>query len=96
MSSDDDDVLESLKKTPKEFFIINKKNQVAICKICKNDNKIRQIKMTNSGTTGLHRHLKNMHAKIAAEIFSSVSEKRKPETKKETVAIKQWMNKKVL
>lgn len=43
----------------------------AVCKMCSDQ---RTIKMTNSNTSGLHRHLKSHHAKIYQGIVNECYE----------------------
>lgn len=42
-------------------------DKYALCKLCEDH---RAIKMTNSNTTGLHRHLKSFHEKIYLGILA--------------------------
>ncbi|XP_018371317.1 PREDICTED: uncharacterized protein LOC108766485 [Trachymyrmex cornetzi] len=69
LSDSDEHIPVKRRKTAKEYyeFSTNTKEKFGICKLCKSREK--KIKMTGGNTTGLNRHLKNVHPTIYEEIF---------------------------
>lgn len=57
--------------TYKDYFKYETKNndKIGVCLLCQKKNIIKEIKMKNSNTTGLKKHLKNSHKKAYEDLF---------------------------
>lgn len=68
------------------FFRYETKNndKVGTCLLCQKENMIKEIKMKNSNTTGLKKHLEKNHKKVYENLFGSktVKDKILPEKQK--------------
>lgn len=70
----------------KTYFRYETKNddKVGVCLLCKKENIIKEIKMENSNTTGLKKHLEKNHKKAYEDLFGLKTIKNKilPEKQK--------------
>lgn len=72
----------SVKKQCTEYFDIKTVNNVkkGICKICRKGNVVVEIKMLQSNTFGLKRHLQSKHKGIYADLYPTTSKEEKPQS----------------
>ena len=58
-------------------------DKVGVCLLCQDKNVIKEIKMKNSNTTGLKKHLERNHKKAYEDLFGSKTIKDKILSKKQ-------------